>query len=85
MLTKTVPNEICPRCATAVAIGIKEEPTGWKVYVICPSEETNCPEKMLGMIPRTDIDHADDVITEAERLLERDGDTFNRDSVDSQT
>lgn len=69
VLITTVRGIECPRCTGSLGIGLKEEPTGWKVYTICTAEKTYCPQKQVGLIPRGSIDHLDDLTEEAEQLL----------------
>lgn len=59
----------CPRCGAPIGIGLKEEPTGWKVYRICTTDDPPCVDERVGTITRSEVDHADDVVDRATELV----------------
>jgi len=69
VLVRRIDDRSCPRCGAAVGIGLKEEPTGWKVYRVCQAAERSCSTVRVGTVPREAVSHADDVVERAEALL----------------
>lgn len=59
----------CRICNGAVGLGLKEEPTGWKVYRVCLDGDGPCRERRVGTVSRSSIDHYDDVVERAEQLM----------------
>jgi len=57
----------CPYCGSSLRYGVKEEPTAWKVLFECI--DSNCTgEFSAGRIPRSEVDHLDEVYERAEGL-----------------
>lgn len=61
----------CLICNGVVGFGLKEEPTGWKVYRVCLESDENCRERRVGTVSRGTVDHYDDVVEQAEQLVKR--------------
>lgn len=55
----------CEWCGEPLWYGLKEEPSGWKVYYSCLSEGGCGWERMVGRVSRTAVDHLDEVYREA--------------------
>lgn len=69
MLVRPLEDRDCYRCGAAVGVGLKEEPTGWKVYRVCTGADSSCPTERVGTIDRSDISTLDEVAQKAENLL----------------
>jgi len=58
----------CDRCGSPVWYGLKEEPTGWKVFYVC-DPQTGCgSEWRVGWIGRSDVDSMDEAYRRAESM-----------------
>jgi hypothetical protein len=66
----------CRWCGERLWYGLKEEPTGWKVYYFCRSPDGCSRERMIGRIPRSSVDHIDAVYRKAESM-----DSFTRSGI----
>lgn len=71
MLVRDLDQGRCFVCDGVVGLGLKEEPTGWKVYRVCLDGEGTCRDRRVGTVSRSSVDHYDDVIEKATRLVER--------------
>ena len=60
----------CVTCGGVVGLGLKEEPTGWKVYRVCLDTDEGCDGRRVGTVSRGSVDHYDDVIDRASQLVE---------------
>lgn len=59
----------CPDCGSQLMYGVKSEATSYKVYYECGDR---CGwERMPGRIPRSDIDHQDEIDERAEEMGKR--------------
>lgn len=70
MLVRELDDCRCPRCGDRIGVGLKEEPTGWKVYAICLSDRP-CYDRRAGTVSRESVASMDDVETAADRLVGR--------------
>lgn len=59
----------CPICSGPVGIGLKEEPSCWKVYEICLNEDHHCVDRRAGTVSKAEIDHDDEVFARARSLV----------------
>jgi len=58
----------CRRCGSTMWYGLKEEPTGWKVFYVC-DPQTGCgSEWRIGRISRTNIESLDEAHRRAESM-----------------
>jgi hypothetical protein len=69
VLVRRLEEETCPRCGAIVGVGLKEEPTGWKVYRVCLAEERPCGTTRIGSIARSSVSDLDEVANRAEELF----------------
>jgi hypothetical protein len=60
----------CRCCIGKVGTGVKEEPSGWKVYSVCLNETSDCGAQRVGTISRSSVTHMDEVSERAEKLVE---------------
>lgn len=58
----------CRWCGERLWYGLKEEPSGWKVYYCCQSSDGCGRERMVGRIARSSVDHIDAVYRKAESM-----------------
>jgi len=58
----------CRWCGEPLWYGVKEEPSGWKVFYCCRSSDGCGRERMAGRIPRSSVDHLDQVYERAESM-----------------
>lgn len=58
----------CRQCGEALWYGVKEEPTGWKVFYVCRNSAECGREWFVGRIPREGPDHLDEVFAEAQQM-----------------
>ena len=58
----------CEQCGAAVWYGVKEEPTGWKVFHVCDPQVGCGSERRVGRITRADIESMDEVHRRAELI-----------------
>ena len=49
--------------------GVKEEPSSWKVYSVCLSENSDCGTERIGTISRSSVSHTDEMNERAEKLV----------------
>lgn len=66
----------CPGCGGPLGIGLKEEPTGWKVYRVCLADDRRpdgrrCVDERVGTVSRSNVDDYDDVFARASALVRR--------------
>lgn len=66
----------CPRCVGPVGMGLKEEVTGWKIYLVCLDTTSECSEKGVGTVPRGSVDHLDEVVSQGENMINNSGFVF---------
>lgn len=59
----------CSHCFGKVGVGVKEEPSGWKVYAVCMEENRYCTTKRVGTISRSSVSHIDEMNERAEKLV----------------
>lgn len=59
----------CPVCGGAVGIGLKEEPSCWKVYEVCTNEDRRCVDRRAGTVSKASIDHDDEAFERARTLV----------------
>jgi len=59
----------CRHCVGKVGTGVKEEPSSWKVYSVCLSENSDCGSERVGTIPRSSLSHTDEMNERAEELV----------------
>ena len=59
----------CQHCIGKVGIGVKEEPSSWKVYAVCLSESSDCGAERIGTISRSSVNHTDEMNDRAEKLV----------------
>lgn len=69
VLVRLLEDELCPLCGASVGVGLKEEPTGWKVYRVCLAEKRPCEATRVGSIARSSVSNLDDVAGRAEELI----------------
>lgn len=69
MIVYERPGEECPTCGGSLGVGLKEEPTGWKVYAVCTSGHPRCLDERVGTVPRAGNEHVDEVIERANRYV----------------
>jgi hypothetical protein len=69
MLLRKHPTAVCDLCNEPLWYGVKEEPTGWKVYYHCNSEDGCGKEWSVGRIARSDVENLDEVYSRAERRI----------------
>jgi len=56
----------CRWCGEPLWYGLAEEPSGWKVYYCCRSDDGCGRDRMVGRIPRSSVDHVDEAYRKAE-------------------
>ena len=69
VLLRKHPTAVCDYCDEPLWYGVKEEPTGWKVYSHCRGDDSCGKERSAGRISRADIESIDDVYARAERQI----------------
>lgn len=58
----------CDRCGSTVWYGLKEEPTGWKVFYVC-NPRTGCgSEWNVGWVKRGNVESIDEAYQRAESM-----------------
>ncbi len=63
MFFRQHPEATCRLCNEGLWYGVKEEPTGWKVFYAC---KDGCHrEWMVGLVSRGEIEHVDEVFERA--------------------
>lgn len=55
----------CPVCGGPIGVGLKEEPSCWKVYEVCLTEERRCVDRRAGTVPKSAVGHDDGVFERA--------------------
>lgn len=71
MLVTELGDERCLICDSEVCLGLKEEPTGWKVYRVCLDGEESCRDRRVGTVSRGSVDHYDEVVERASQLVKQ--------------
>jgi hypothetical protein len=58
---------VCPYCGSPLYFGVKNEPGGWKVQIMC--DRNGCRREFSGgNIPRESVSHLDEVYRRAEGI-----------------
>lgn len=58
----------CGRCGSTVWYGLKEEPTGWKVFYVCDPRAGCGSEWQMGRIRRGNVESMDEAHRRAESM-----------------
>ena len=64
----------CDRCGSKMWYGLKEEPTGWKVFYVCDLPTGCGSEWGIGRISRIDVESVDEAYRRAESMWADAGD-----------
>lgn len=71
MLVRELEKGNCPTCGAAVGMGLKEESGGWKVYRVCLADQGRCQAGKVGSVPRSSVDHFDEMVDQATTMIEQ--------------
>jgi len=59
----------CPVCGGSLGIGLKEEPSCWKIYEICTTDGRRCVDRRAGTVAKGTVDHDDEVFERAAAMI----------------